>query len=142
LGEPNQLENNMKYLSNYTENLQTELFGSAGAFFAFGEKQFNEQKQENTRYVSLGAGMICPKPNVDALIEGLESINANGIAADIAENGIKAIIHRELANHEAQITYDISDTVDKLADYPGITPEMIQAEFPAYYQHCVDNDYF
>lgn len=132
----------MKYLSNYTENLQTELFNSAGAFFAFSQKQFDEKAVKAVKYASLGSGMICPKVNIDALINGLDSINTNGIAADIAENGIKPIIHRELANHEAQITGDIDDTVAKLADYPGITRELIQGEYPAYFQHCVDNDYF
>ena len=133
----------MNYLSHYTENLQTELFKSTGAFFAFSDKQFEAGKAAGPiRYVSLGAGMICPKANVKTLIDGLDSINTNGIAADIAENGIKAIIHRELSNHEAQITMDISDTVDKLSDYPGITRETIQAEWKEYFQMCVDNDYF
>ncbi len=80
----------MKYLSNYTEDLQSKLFNSTGAFFAFSNKQFDGAKQKGIKYVSLGAGMICPKLNVDALIDGLDLINTNGIAADIAENGIKA----------------------------------------------------
>jgi len=86
--------------------------------------------------------MICPIDNIDALTSGLDSITADGIKADIAANGLKAIIHRELANHEAQIACDISDTVDALTDYPGITRETIQAEWKEYFQHCVDNDYF
>jgi len=133
----------MKYLSNYIESKQTELFNSTGAFFAFSDKQFNEGRAPGPiKYVSLGAGMICPKSNVKALLRGLSRINEEGIKADIAENGIKAIIHRELANHECQISMDISDAVDKLADYPGITEETVQAEWPEYFQNCVDNDYF
>lgn len=132
----------MKYLSNYTENLQTELFNKTGAFFAFSNAQFDEQKQEGVNYAAIGAGLICPKSNVDALINGLDRINSDGIAADIADNGIKAIIHRELANHECQISMDISDAVAKLADYPGITRETVQAEWKEYFQNCIDNDYF
>lgn len=132
----------MKYLSNYTENLQTKLFNSTGAFFAFSNKQFDEAKQDGIKYVALGAGMICPKPNVNTLINRLDEINTNGIAADIAENGVKAIIHRELTNHECQITMDISDAVDKLVDYPEVTRETVQAEWSEYWQHCIDNDYF
>ena len=132
----------MPYLSHYTETLQTELFNSTGAFFAFSQKQFDEAKQEGIKYASLGGGMICPSDNIDALTGGLDSITTDGIKADIAANGLKVIIHRELANHEAQITCDISDTVDALTDYPGITRETIQAEWKDYFQHCVDNDCF
>ena len=132
----------MKYLSSYTENLQTELFNKTGAFFAFSKKQFEDKKVEGVKYSSLGAGFICPIDNVNALTDGLESIHTNGIALDIAENGLKDIIHRELANHEAQITCDISDTVEALEDYPGITRETIQAEWKEYFKHCVANDYF
>ena len=132
----------MNYLSHYIEAQQTELFNSTGAFFAFGDKQFDEAKQDGVKYVSLGAGMICPKSNVDTLTSGLSEISTAGIAADIAENGIKAIIHRELANHEAQITCDIEDTVGALFDYPGITRETVQAEWSEYWQNCIDNDCF
>lgn len=132
----------MKYLSHYTEQAQSHLFDSTGAFFAFNENQLNERKQDGVKYVSVGAGLICPKDKVKDLINGLDNINQQGIANDIAENGIKAIIHRELANHECQITYCIDDAVDKLADYPGITRETVQAEWPEYIQHCIDNDYF
>jgi hypothetical protein len=132
----------MKYLSHYTENLQTELLNTKGAFFAFSNKQFDEQKKDGIDYVAMGSGLICPKPNTAELMQGIESINKTGIEADIAENGIKAIIRRELANHEAQITMDISDTVAKLSDYPGITRELIQVEYSEFYQHCIDNDYF
>ena len=93
------------------------------------------------KYSSLGAGLICPAANAVQLILELESIHANGIAQDIAENGIKAIIHRELANHEAQITGDMSSTIAALEAYP-ITRDEVRAEWSEFYQHCVDNDYF
>ena len=132
----------MKYLSNYTSEAQTELFKTTGTIFAFSQKQFDEQKQNGVKYVLVGAGLICPKTNIDDLHDGLESIQAAGMSADISENGVKAIIHRELGNHEAQITCSCSETIDALADYPSITPEMIRAEYPAYFDHCVDNDLF
>ena len=132
----------MPYLSHYTETLQTQLFNSTGAFFAFSQKQFDEGGQPGVTYASLGAGMICPKDNIDVLVTGLAEIRENGIKLDIEANGLKAIIHREFANHEAQITMDITDTVDALEDYPGITSETIQAEWSEFFQHCIDNDYF
>ena len=131
----------MKYLSDYTNVKQTKLWNDNGAFFAFGDKQLDEKKQEGVAYVSLGMGLIAPKENASKIIEGLESIYTEGIQQDISDNGIKAIIHRELANHEAQIAGDISDTVEALEFY-GITRAQVRAEYPSYFEHCVANDYF
>ena len=128
----------MKYLSHYIQDKQTALFKSTGAFFAFSNKQFAEGKKPDTMYTQLGAGMLCPSPNVNELIDGLETIHADGIKQDIAENGVKAIIHRELGNHEAQITYEFQDTLDALEGY-GITEEMVKAEWSSFYKTCEDN---
>lgn len=131
----------MNYLSDYTNAKQTKLWNENGAFFAFGQKQLDEKKLEGVVYVSMGSGLIVPKGNAARVFEGLESIHTESIKQDISENGIKAIIHRELANYETQITGDISDTVEALEDY-GITRAQVAAEYGAYFQHCVDNDYF
>jgi len=131
----------MNYLSDYTSENQTKLLNDNGAFFAFSTKQLNEHKKEGVVYVSMGSGLIAPKVNADKLLEGFESINTEGVKQDISENGIKAIIRRELGNYETQITGDISDTVEALEDY-GITRAQVAAEYPAYFQHCIDNDYF
>jgi len=131
----------MKYLSDYTNVKQTKLWNDNGAFFAFGQQQLDEKKQEGVVYVSLGMGLIAPKENASKIIEGLESIHAEGIQQDISDNGIKAIIHRELANHEAQIINDISDTVEALEGY-GITRKQVNEEYKSFYKHCIDNDYF
>ena len=131
----------MKYLSNYTEQNQTNLFAKTGAFFAFSTKQFDEKKQPDIKYVVCGSGLIAPKENVTALMDGLETIHTDGIAQDIAENGKPAIIQRELGNHEAQITGDISDTIDSLDGY-GITKDEVRAGYSVFYQTCIDNDWF
>ena len=131
----------MNYLSDYTSAKQTQLWNDNGAFFAFSKKQLNEEKKEGVVYVSMGSGLIVPKENASKILKGLESINTEGIKQDISENGIKAIIHRELANYEAQITGSISDTVEALGDYE-ITREQVREEYNAYFQHCIDNDYF
>lgn len=38
-----------------------------GAFWAFSDKQFDEQKTNGIKYVSMGAGLICPKDNAKKL---------------------------------------------------------------------------
>ena len=121
----------MKYLTNYIEDAQTKAFEKVGAFFAFSDKQFNEQKVEGIKYVHIGAGLICPKGGSKALMDELDKVHAAGIAQDLAENGKKGIIHRELGNHEYSITYSIEDTFYALEGY-GITREEIQAEGKAY----------
>ena len=117
----------MKYLSEYTEEATTKLLDDNGAFFAFSKKQLDEQKKEGVEYVSMSVGMICPKENAQTIYDGLNSILDEGIKLDLAENGKKGVIHRELGNHEYSYTYDISDTVSSLSCY-GITAEEVQAE--------------
>lgn len=118
----------MKTLSDYTNDAMTALFKETGSFFAFGDRQFNEKKQEGVDYCSVGGGLICPKENVKELLLELKRIHEEGIALDIAENGITAIIERELYNHEAFYTWEIDQTVDALEDYP-ITREQVQEVF-------------
>lgn len=131
----------MKYLSDYTQQAQTDLFNKTGAFFAFSGDQLKEKVVKGRKYYNLGSGLICPQDTSDELEKGLSNIQVEGIKNDIADNGIKAIIHRELGNHEAQITGDISDTVDALGEYP-IMPHEIESEYAEFYQLCVDNDWF
>lgn len=118
----------MKYLQHYIEEAQTEAFRKHGAFFAFSPKQFDEQKQEGVLYASLGHGLLCPKPNAQALIEELNSIHDAGVAKDLEENGKEAIIKRELDNHECYYTGSIDACVEKLKAYP-ITEEEIRKVF-------------
>ena len=131
----------MKTLASYTEARTTELLNSTGAFFAFGQKQMDEQKVEGVTYVSMGGGLIAPKDNAAQFADGFKLIVSESIAQDIAENGKPAIIRRELANHEAQITMDVSDTMSALEGY-DITESDIDNQWGAFFQDCIDNDYF
>lgn len=112
----------MKYLQDYKEQAQTDLFRETGTFFAFSDSQFNEQKVDGVEYVNCGAGCICPKENVKTLLDGLGKIQKEAIAQDIAENGKEKIIERELYNHEAFYTGRISETLDEVKQY-GFTRE-------------------
>ena len=131
----------MKYLSDYVDANQTKLFKSTGTFFAFNMKQFNENKKDGVKYVNMGMGMITEKENAKTLIEGLNNIQNEGIKQDVKDNGIKAIIWRELANHECQINYSCEPVIDALAGYP-ITEDEIKTEFKPYMAHCVKHDLF
>lgn len=114
----------MKYLTDYTKEPLDLAFKKYGAFFAFSKTQFEEQKVEEVKYVSNGAGMIVPKDNYKALMEEMEEIHRIGIKQDIEENGITKIIKRELANYECDYTGEIEDAVEALEDY-GISYEQV-----------------
>jgi hypothetical protein len=131
----------MRTLASYTEARTTELLNNTGAFFAFGQKQMDEQKVEGITYTSMGGGLVVPVIYAVQFSRGFKLIVSESIAQDIAENGKPAIIRRELGNHEAQITMDVSDTVSALEGY-GISEEEVQAQWGAFFQDCIDNDYF
>lgn len=131
----------MRYLQDYINEAQTRAFETHGAFFAFSNKQLDEQAVEGVKYVSLGAGLICPIENAQKLRDSLDGIYAQGIQQDIAENGKEAIIQRELGNHEAQITGDITDTIDALEGYDITELEVIEG-YKIFYKLCVKNDWF
>jgi len=138
----------METLRDYTEEAQTELFKECGVFFAFSNEQFQEglskiEREDGDKLTDLGGGMFCLSKNVDTFIAKMEAINKNAIEQDIKENGINAIIMRELANYEAQITSDISDTVEALEDYEGITTEVVAKVFKEEYMPmCIEKDLF
>lgn len=118
----------MKTLNTYTEQAISDLLATHGAFFAFSNDQFNEKKQPDVKYVNCGSGLICPKANVTELLAGIQDVGKKGKEQDISENGIEAIIERELRNHEAFYTGDIEDTVDALVGY-GITAEQVMGVY-------------
>jgi len=131
----------MKYLSHYTEKAQTALFRELGVFFAFGDDQFNEKAIKCIRYASVGAGMICPVVNVKSLDEGLKNIGISARIKDVEENGIDAIIQRELGNYECQIVGSYEDALPSLLTY-GITEKEVKDGYKLFFMHCIENDLF
>jgi hypothetical protein len=137
----------MKYLNNYTQQAQTELFKSLGAFFAFSKEQFNEGckevgANENNKVASFGAGGYVLSKNLDLLIEGLNNIYDLGIKKDLEENGVNKIIMRELANLEAQITGDITETFESLQGYNITKAEIENVYKNEFMPLCIKNDWF
>jgi len=120
----------MKHLSDYMQEKHTALFDKYGVFFAFSEKQVLEARKEGVQYVNVGAGMIVPKEHVKVVHDTLEQIYQDGIKQDIAENGIDAIIKRELNNYECHYTNDIDIVVKVLKSY-GITYDQVLNVFRA-----------
>ena len=129
------------------EKAQSEVFEKYGVFFAFSEKQFKEGCEKvgaspDNKVCELGGGCYCLSKNADKVVEELEQIRERAITQDIEENGIDNIIDRELANHEAQITGSVADTVDALDGY-GIPKEKIVRYYrEVYLPRCIEEDCF
>jgi len=107
----------MKYLTDYTEEGLTDILYRLGAFFAFNKEQFAKEEKEGVKYVSMGAGLICPRDNVKQLIEEMDGNYKKGIETDLKENGKENIIKRELENHECYYQYDVEPAIRALAGY-------------------------
>jgi len=118
-----------------------DLLTANGAFFAFTEQQYNEEAVPGVEYKRLYAGMLCPADNAKKVINGLDSLSHEKTQWELANNSLKTIVWDALANYECQISGDYSDVIEALKVY-GITEDVIKKEWPAYYQNCIDNDYF
>lgn len=137
----------MKYLQDYIEKEQTELFNELGVFFAFSKDQFDEgarknrdKKPEGTKWANCGAGMFMPTVNVDEFIERHDALHKKAIEKDLAENGREGVLERELANYEIGYCYDGPNDRnfrDGIKGY-GFTEDEISQ---AYKKHIENNEY-
>jgi hypothetical protein len=128
----------MKTLLDYTRARSTELLKSTGSFFAFNQKQWDENKVEGIKYKQVPVGLFVPFMHFVKVSKDFETIIYESIAQDIEENGKPAIIWRELAARKAYNTLEVFGTVQALEGY-YITEDEVEAEFDAFFQHCVDN---
>lgn len=109
-------------IKDLKEKKVSELIKECSMFFAFSDKQFEENKtplQEGDKYVSMvGAGAFMPKSKAPEFMKGLDVIDKWYKAEIKANKARKQNIIYELNNHEAFYTGDIEDTLDTLgSDY-------------------------
>ena len=118
----------MKTLNDYTSEKISAVMEKYGAFFAFSKSQFEENQVEGVKYVRDGSGMIAPKDTYKQLSQEIEDLYKEGIKQDIAENGLTAIIKRELGNYECYYTGEIDDAVEALEEY-GVSYDDVMTVF-------------
>ena len=106
------------------EKEQTKLLDKHGVIFAFSNEQFDEQKQKGVKYVSLGAGMLCPKEAVKSFVTEHKQLIKEGREREQQEKTKEQIIEEALANYECYYLYNIEDAAEVLQDY-GYTSEQI-----------------
>ena len=137
----------MKTLNNYTDIKTTELFNRNGAFFAFGNKQFDEQKKEGITYVSLMGGLLCPKENAKTLMTDFEQIFDEAVRQQVKDFGAEKIISHEYFNHETQLTGDDQQVINVLSTHRQLFPELFTDEIiltvcKNCFNEAVANDWF
>lgn len=125
----------------------TPILEANGAFFAFSQTQFDEQKKEGVIYVSMGAGLICPKENADKLHEEVKRNSTKAIKAEIKKKGAKAIIRYEYFNHESQISMSTESAENALKRYIETAPneftkELISETFKECFNEAIEKDLF
>jgi len=129
-----------KTLKQIKHNEQHEIIKNNGAFFAFNDQQFKEQKKQNTIYVNMGVGLICPKNNAKTLKKELDELNKKAIKKQMETQSIKEIVFKNCSNYELQYSYNGEQEIkDILKDYPIKEIEIIRY-YQEYIKHCIDND--
>lgn len=103
-----------------SENRYSTLFKECGVFWAFSNKQFEENKtplKEGEKYVSIGAGGYMLKGNVQKLKDGQNDIYKWEKEAISQAKAKDAHIADELSNHECYYTGDITEAL-RVLPYP------------------------
>ena len=112
------------------------------AFFAFSNQQFDEQATKCFIYARLPHGMFAPKAYANSVISEVLAAYDEARKAVQSQESKKDRIWYEFANHECQISMDYSDALAALLAFDDITEQDVHDQWPAYFNHCVDNDYF
>ena len=102
-------------------------FKDWGAFFAFGDDQYNKAKQEGVEYVSCGSiisGLVARKDNAREMLKAMSKHYEDENKKKLEVMGIDNIIAYELNNHECRYTGDIEDVMFLCEQY-GVTKEKI-----------------
>lgn len=137
----------MKTLNSYTDALTSKLLDDNGAFYAFGNKQYEEKKKEGVIYVSLASGLICPKENVTQLLKGLKVIFDDAVRQQVADFGAEKIISHEYFNYETQLTGNTQQVINALSTHKKLFPELFTDKFilkvcKKCFNQAVKNDWF
>lgn len=124
---------NFHQLNEEFQEKQSALFKEYGVFFAFSQKQFDEQKQEGVKYVSTDFGMILPKDKCDAFMEAHQKLVEENQVRYKAEVDMDEYILYELHNHESFYTGRTDDALRAIwTNYPECTQEDVSRVYRNY----------
>ncbi|MDB4590951.1 hypothetical protein OAH77_04540 [Flavobacteriaceae bacterium] len=135
LGEQKRIDDTAKI--EYQEQLSS-LTKKHGAFYAFCQSQFDENKKEGVEYVRTDYGLICPKENMKAYIKESDELFDEMERAFLAANSKYSIISNELYDTEAFLSRNIAGVHATVQSY-GITYEEVELvynnEYPIFLKH-------
>jgi len=135
----------MKYLSDYIDEGTKGLNDKHKVFFAFNEEQFSEGVNKynlNCDDVKGGGSGIYGLPEgLQGYYKDFSDAHDKAVTQDIKDNGLDAIIQRELMNYEAHLSYDLINVKTALGWYK-ITDEHFNKQYDIFIQHCLDNGLF
>lgn len=117
-------------LKEERQNKLSALITYCGMFFAFSDKQFDENKtplKEGEKYLRMFGGGFMPKGNLDKWEAGQKEIDTWFEEQLKTRNLRRDYIAYELHNHEATYTHDIEDTLSALGE--GYTREEVTQVF-------------
>lgn len=111
----------------------TLIYQKYGAFFAFSDKQFEEQRNPKVeKYCTINYGLICPLGNEKDLSNEMDQLFSKKMDYTVEKLGAKRIIENSFFEHETAYTGDESDMMYELSiyinEYPDLfTNELIEA---------------
>lgn len=121
----------LKQVSLHNQDV-SEFLDNQGVIYAFSDKQFEENRVEGVKYVSMDGGVLIPKKNLDKVLGGIKDIRLANIKLNKEEFSKEDIIWTEACNHEGCI----DSTIDSLVGY-GYSDEEIQKLCDTYYYRAV-----
>jgi len=99
---------------------QTKLFDKVGLFFAFNQRQLDEGLKEikanKKDIISIGAGGLLPKKNLDTFLKGSNQLR-KWLVNEVKKLDLDDVINYELNNYECFYTGDCGPAYEVLKDY-------------------------
>jgi len=129
-----------KTLKQIKHDEQHEIIKNNEAFFAFNDQQYKEQKKQNTIYVNMGVGLICPKNNAQTLKKELDDLNKKAIKKQMEKYSIKDIVFKNCFNYELQYSFNGLEELKEILEGYSIKETELSLYYNQFIDHCVKND--
>ena len=119
--------------------LLSEVFKKHDAFFAFSDKQYEEQKKPEIEYLySRSLNMFYNIKGKGQIYKDMEEAIDKATAQDKENNSKEAIILRELLNYECFYTGNPEDAIEALDSSHSYTKEEVLEVFRANFNRIVE----
>jgi hypothetical protein len=132
------IENIMNEAKQTTDTQITALIASSGAFYAFGQAQYEAQKTEGVEYVQIGCGLIIPKDQAQTFSDQRNEIFKAHYEAIKQRASKEDIIFNELMNYECFYNCDSYDDAVNSCAFYGYTKADVDQVYKERYAETVE----